>query len=210
MSEPTVTPAKDVAPAPAEPSFGTQLRNAVAMLAALTLLTGVVYPLAVTAVAHVAFPDASAGSMITREGRVIGSRLLGQPFEDPKYFWSRISATSPSAYNAQASGASNLGPTNKALTDAAKARIDALRAADPGNDAPVPVDLVTSSGSGLDPHISLAAADYQLARVARVRRLSPERVRELVNASTDGRGLGFLGEPGVNVLLLNLALDREK
>ena len=210
MSEPTATLANDVVPAPPEPSFGAQLRNAVAMLAALTLLTGVAYPLAITGIARVAFPDASSGSLVTRDGKVIGSRLIGQPFDDSKYFWSRISGTAPSPYNAQASGASNLGPTNKALTDAAKARIDALRAADPGNDAPVPVDLVTGSGSGLDPHISLAAAEYQLKRVARVRGLSAERVRGLVNANVDARDLGVLGEPGVNVLLLNLALDREK
>lgn len=210
MSEPTATLAKDVVPALPEPSLGTQLRTSLAMLAALTLLTGVAYPLAITGVARVAFPDASSGSLVTRDGRVVGSRLIGQPFEDPKYFWSRISGTAPSPYNAQASGASNLGPTNKALTEAAKARIDALRAADPGNDAPVPVDLVTGSGSGLDPHISPAAAAYQVNRVARARGLSPERVRELVNVNVDARDLGVLGEPGVNVLLLNLALDRQK
>lgn len=210
MSETIVTPAKAVVPALPEPSLGTQLRTAIVMLGALTLLTGVVYPLAVTAVARLALPEQASGSLITRDGKVVGSRLLGQPFEDPKYFWSRLSATSPSPYNAQASGASNLGPSNKALTDAAKARIDALRAADPGNDAPVPVDLVTSSGSGLDPHISPAAAAYQLKRVARARGMSPERVQQLVDASTDGRGLAALGEPGVNVLALNLALDQQR
>jgi K+-transporting ATPase ATPase C chain len=193
---------------PTRPSFALQLRHAVSMLLALTLLTGVAYPLAITAVAHLAFPSAASGSLITRNGKVVGSRLLGQPFEDPKYFWGRISATSPSPYNAQASGASNLGPTNKALTEAAKARVDALRAADPGNEAPVPVDLVTSSGSGLDPHISVAAAEYQIRRVARTRQLEEDRVRELVRANTDDRDLLVLGEPGVNVLLLNLALDQ--
>ena len=203
-------PGQQVAAPPPEPSLGTQLRNAFAMLAALTLLTGVAYPLAITAIARVAFPEASSGSLITRDGNVVGSRLLGQPFEGAQYFWSRPSSTSPSPYNALSSGASNLGPTNTALTDAAKARIVALRAADPGNEEPVPVDLVTGSGSGLDPHISLAAAEYQVKRVARARGLSPERVRELVAASVDSRDLIVLGEPGVNVLVLNLALDRAR
>jgi potassium-transporting ATPase KdpC subunit len=208
--QPIAAPPTVAAPAlPDAVSFGTQLRNAVAMLAVLTLITGVAYPLAITAIARVAFPDASSGSLVKGDGKVIGSRLLGQPFEDPKHFWSRISATAPSPYNAQASGASNLGPTNKALTDAAKARIDALRAADPGNEAPVPVDLVTSSGSGLDPHISPAAAEYQVRRVARSHHVAEARVRQLVRDSTEERDLGFLGEPVVNVFLLNLALDRE-
>ncbi len=200
---------KDAAltPEPTAPSFGAQVRTACGMLVALTLLTGVAYPLVVTGVARAAFPEKSSGSLITQGGKVKGSRLIGQPFDDPKYFWGRVSATSPSPYNASNSGGSNLGPTNKALTDAAKARIDALRAADPGNEAPVPVDLVTASGSGLDPHISLAAAEYQLRRVARVRGINEARVRELVQANTDGRDLAVLGEPGVNVLLLNLALD---
>ena len=203
---------KDAAltPEPAAPSFGAQVRTACGMLVVLTLLTGVAYPLVVTGVARAAFPERSSGSLITQGGKVKGSRLIGQPFDDPKYFWGRVSATSPSPYNASNSGGSNLGPTNKALTDAAKARIDALRAADPGNEAPVPVDLVTASGSGLDPHISLAAAEYQLRRVARVRGINEARVRELVQANTDGRDLAVLGEPGVNVLLLNLALDNER
>lgn len=195
---------------PTPPSFGAQLRTACGMLVALTVLTGVAYPLAVTGVARAAFPDKSSGSLVRQDGKVRGSRLIGQPFDDPKYFWGRASATSPSSYNASNSGASNLGPTNKALTEAAKARVEALRAADPGNEAPVPVDLVTASGSGLDPHISLAGAEYQVQRVARVRGIPEARVRELVRANTDGRDLAVLGEPGVNVLLLNLALDAER
>src|SRR5262249_19520225 len=149
------------------------------------------------------------GSLIVRDGRVVGSKLIGQSFEDPGHFWGRVSATSPTAYNAGASTGSNLGPTNEALTKNAKARVDALRAADPENAAPIPVDLVTSSGSGLDPHISLASAEYQLRRVARAAGLSEERVRELVAKHTEGRDLGFLGEPRVNVLLVNLDLDAE-
>jgi K+-transporting ATPase ATPase C chain len=195
---------------PPAPSFGSQVRTACGMLVALTVLTGVAYPLVVTGAARAAFPDKSSGSLVKQDGKVRGSRLIGQPFDEPKYFWGRVSATSPSPYNASNSGASNLGPTNKALTDAAKARVEALRAADPGNEAPVPVDLVTASGSGLDPHISLAGAEYQVRRVARVRGLPEARVRELVRANTDARDLGVLGEPGVNVLLLNLALDAER
>jgi K+-transporting ATPase ATPase C chain len=180
------------------------------MLVALTVLTGVAYPLVVTGVARAAFPEKSSGSLVRQDGKLRGSRLIGQPFDEPRYFWGRISATSPSPYNASNSGASNLGPTNKALTEAARARVEALRAADPGNEAPVPVDLATASGSGLDPHISPAAAEYQVRRVARVRGIPEARVRELVRASTDGRDLVVLGEPGVNVLLLNLALDAER
>jgi K+-transporting ATPase ATPase C chain len=193
---------------PIAPSFASQVRTACGLLALLTVLTGVAYPLLVTGVARAAFPDKSSGSLVRQDGKVRGSRLIGQPFDEPKYFWGRASATSPSPYNARSSGASNLGPTNEALTQAAKARVEALRAADPGNDAPVPVDLVTSSGSGLDPHISPAAAEYQVGRVARVRGMTEERVRALVRASTEGRDLAILGELGVNVLLLNLALDR--
>jgi K+-transporting ATPase ATPase C chain len=196
-------------PDPLQPSFGSLAGTALGMLAILTLITGVAYPLLVTGVAKAAFPEQANGSLIVKDGKVVGSRLIGQPFEDPKHFWGRLSATSPSAYNAASSTGSNLGPTNPDLTKKAKERIDALRAADPGNDAPVPVDLVTSSGSGLDPHISPAAAEYQVRRVARVRGLSEDRVRALVSASTEQRDLGFLGEPRVNVLLLNLALDRE-
>jgi K+-transporting ATPase ATPase C chain len=182
------------------------LRPALVLLAFLSLVTGVAYPLAVTAVAQAAFPARANGSVIVQAGRERGSALIGQPFDAPRYFWSRPSATSP-PYNAAASSGSNLGPLNPALTDAVKARVEALRAADPGNRAPVPVDLVTASGSGLDPHISPAAALYQVNRVAAERSLPPARVRELVEAHVEGRQLGVLGEPVVNVLQLNLALD---
>jgi K+-transporting ATPase ATPase C chain len=183
------------------------LRQSLAMLALLTVLTGVVYPLVVTGIAQLVFPRAANGSVIERGGKPVGSALIGQPFSDPRYFWSRPSATSPFADNSASSGGSNLGPTNTALTDAARQRIDALRAADPGNTAPVPVDLVTASGSGLDPHISPAAAEYQVARIARLRAMPVETVRKLVAGATEGRELGVLGEPRVNVLALNLALD---
>lgn len=196
-------------PAPPAPSFLAQLRVALGLFVALSLITGVVYPLAVTAFARVAFPREASGSLVVNDGKVVGSRLIGQPFSEPRYFWGRVSATAPHAYNAAASGGSNLGPTNQALTQAAAARIDALRAADPGNEQPVPVDLVTSSASGLDPHITPAGAEYQVRRVARVRGLSEGRVRALVTASTERRDLGVLGENGVNVLMLNVALDRE-
>lgn len=182
-------------------------RPALVLLALLTVLTGVVYPLAVTGIAQVVFHDRANGSLIVVNGKVLGSKLIGQPFDDPKYFWSRPSATGPFPYNAASSSGSNLGPTNPALTDAVKARVAALRTADPGNTAPVPVDLVTASGSGLDPHISPAAAEFQAARVARVRGLTVERVRELVAAHTESRTLWVLGEPHVNVLALNLELD---
>ena len=184
-----------------------QLRPALTLFAVLSVLTGLVYPLAVTAVAQAAFPAAAQGSLVERDGRVVGSALVGQAFADPGHFWSRPSATTPAPYNAANSGGSNLGPSNPALTDAVKARIAALRAADPGNTAPVPVDLVTASASGLDPHISRAAADYQADRVARARALPESRVRELVAQHTEGALLGFIGEPRVNVLRLNLALD---
>ena len=188
----------------------SQLRPALVLLGLLTLLTGVAYPLFVTGVAQAAFPRQANGSLIMMDGKAVGSSLIGQPFDDAKYFWSRPSATGPAPYNAQASTASNLGPTNPALTDAVKQRIEALEKADPDNHQPVPVDLVTASGSGLDPHISLAAADYQARRVARTRGLSEDRVRALVAAHTEGRSLAVLGEPGVNVLELNLALDAAK
>jgi K+-transporting ATPase ATPase C chain len=194
-------------PVSKQPSMGSLVAKAVGMLAVLTLLTGVVYPLIVTGIAKVAFADQANGSLIVDHGKVVGSRLIGQPFEDPKYFWGRLSATGPTAYNGGASSGSNLGPTNEALTKNAQARIDALRAADPTNTGPVPVDLVTSSASGLDPHITPAAALYQVARVARVRGKDEARVRQLVDANTEGRALGVLGEPTVNVLLLNRALD---
>jgi potassium-transporting ATPase KdpC subunit len=184
-----------------------ELKPAILMLLLLTLLTGVVYPLVVTGISQVAFPARANGSLIVRGDRAVGSSLIGQPFSDSKYFWSRPSATSPYPYNAAASSGSNQGPTNPALTDAVSARIKALRDADPDNKADVPVDLVTASASGLDPHISPAAAEYQVNRVARVRKLDPSKVRALVAENTEGRQLGVLGEPGVNVLRLNLALD---
>lgn len=187
--------------------MSTYLRPALVLLLLLTVITGVVYPVMVTGVATVVFPRQAGGSLVTRDGKAIGSRLIGQSFTDPRYFWSRPSATSPQPYNGTASGGSNLGPVNPALIDAIKPRIEALRAADPGNTAPVPVDLVTASASGLDPDISLAAADYQAARVARSRHLAPAVVQTLIAAHTQGRTLGFLGEPRVNVLVLNLALD---
>jgi K+-transporting ATPase ATPase C chain len=180
------------------------------MLIVLTLVTGVAYPLIVTAIAKGAFAEQANGSLVVRSGRVVGSRLIGQPFEDPRHFWGRPSATSPFAYNAASSAGSNLGPTNPDLAKRAKERIEALRVADPDNDALVPVDLVTSSASGLDPHISPAAAEYQVRRVARTRGLTEARVRALVRRHTDPRALGIFGEPSVNVLLLNLALDREE
>ena len=183
------------------------LRVSLLMLLVMTVITGVLYPLAVTGVAHVVFPHQADGSLIVRDGHVVGSRLIGQPFDDPRYFWGRPSATSPQPYNGASSSGSNLGPTNPALADAVRQRIAALRAADPGNTQPVPVDLVTASGSGLDPEISPAAAQYQLTRVARVRHLDVAQVRQLVAAHTQGRWLGLFGEPRVNVLALNLALD---
>jgi K+-transporting ATPase ATPase C chain len=185
-----------------------QLRPAIVFLFLLTLITGIAYPVAVTGIAQVAFPHQANGSLILRNGQPVGSALIGQPFDDPRYFWGRPSATTPFPYNAAASSGSNLGPTNAALVETVKARVDALRAADPGNTAPIPVNLVTASGSGLDPHISPAAALYQVPRVARARGLSEEAVRQLVMKSTESRQLGVLGEPRVNVLQLNLALDQ--
>jgi K+-transporting ATPase ATPase C chain len=184
-----------------------QIRPALTMLLILTVLTGLVYPLAVTGLAQLFFPDQANGSLIIHNGKVIGSKLIGQYFDRPEYFWSRPSATSPFPYNAAASSGSNLGPTNPALIEAVKARVAALRAADPGNDLPIPVDLVTASGSGLDPHISPAAALYQLKRVARARGLNDDTVLTLVTQHTEGRQFGLLGERRVNVLQLNLALD---
>ena len=183
------------------------LRPALVLLALFTLVTGVAYPVAVTAIAQIAFPRQANGSLIVNDGKTVGSTLIGQPFDDPKYFWSRPSATSPFGYNAGASSGSNLSPTNPALVKTVQERVDALRAADPGNTAPVPVDLVTASGSGLDPHISPAAALYQVGRVAKVRQADVGAIRRLVEAHTEGRWLGMLGEPRVNVLELNLALD---
>jgi K+-transporting ATPase ATPase C chain len=184
-----------------------QLWPAFASLVCMTLLTGVGYPLVVTAIGQALFPAQANGSLIVRNGTVVGSTLIGQPFDDPRYFWSRLSATAPVGYNAAASSGSNYGPLNDGLIDAVKARVDALKEADPGNRLPIPVDLVTASGSGLDPHISPAAARYQVARVARVRNLPEATVQSLVARHTYGRQLGVLGEPVVDVLELNLALD---
>lgn len=183
------------------------LRPAFVLFLLLTVITGLVYPLVVTGIAQVAFPAQAAGSLTFRDGGAVGSHLIGQSFADAKYFWGRPSATTPQPYNGLASNGSNLGPLNPALTDAIRARIAALRAADPGNTVPVPVDLVTASASGLDPEISVAAAQYQAARVARVRGLQPRAVEALITAHTQGRLLGVIGEPRVNVLELNLALD---
>ena len=184
-----------------------ELRPAIVILLLLTLITGVAYPLAVTGIAQLAFPEQANGSLIERGDKLVGSRLIGQSFSDPRYFWSRPSATTPAPYNAASSSGSNLGPLNPALADAVKARVDALRAADPGNTNPVPVDLVTASASGLDPHVSVAAAEYQAARVAHARKMQESDVRALIARHTEGRQLGLLGEPRVNVLALNLALD---
>lgn len=184
------------------------IRPALVLLVFFTLLTGVIYPLAMTAIAQVVFPSQANGSLIIQNGEVVGSELIGQAFTDPKYFWSRPSATGPVAYNGAASSGSNLGPSNPALQEAVQARVDALHAADPNNSAPIPVDLVTASGSGLDPHISVAAARYQAPRVARARGMDENRVRDLIAQHTTPRVLGLLGEPGVNVLELNLALDK--
>jgi len=178
------------------------------MLAALTLLTGVAYPLATWGIAQLAFPAAANGSLVVAGGKPIASSLIGQPFSDPRYFWSRPSATSPMPYNGAASSGSNQGPRNPALADAVRSRIEMLRAVDPSNGAAVPADLVTASASGLDPHISVAAAEFQLARVARTRGLGVESVRAILEQNTEGRTFGLLGEPRVNVVLLNLALDR--
>ena len=187
----------------------SHLRAALVSLVALTVVTGVVYPVVVTAIAQLVFPHQANGSLIVKDGKVVGSALIGQSFDDPKYFWGRPSATSPFGYNAASSSGSNLSPTNPALVKSVQERVDALRAADPGNTAPVPVDLVTTSASGLDPHISPAAALYQVNRVAKARKLDPAVVRDLVGRHTEGRQLGFLGEPRVNVLALNLALERK-
>ncbi len=185
----------------------SMLRPALTLFVVLSVITGLVYPLAVTGLAQAAFPSAANGSLIAQDGKPVGSELIGQPFSDPKHFWSRPSATSPMPYNAANSSGSNQGPSSPALADAVKGRLEALRATDPGNTSPVPVDLVTASASGLDPHISRAAADYQLSRVARVRGLPVERVQALVEQHTEQPLLGFIGEPRVHVLRLNLALD---
>jgi K+-transporting ATPase ATPase C chain len=185
----------------------SMLRPALTLFVVLSVITGLVYPLAVTGLAQLAFPQAANGSLILRDGKPVGSALVGQSFSDPKHFWSRPSATGPMSYNAANSSGSNLGPSSPALAEAVQARIEALRAADPGNTQPVPVDLVTASASGLDPHISRAAADFQVARVARVRGVPEDRVRAIVERHTERPLLGFVGEPRVHVLRLNLALD---
>lgn len=185
----------------------SQIRPAAISFIMLTIITGLLYPLAVTGVAAIAMPATANGSMMTADGKIVGSELIGQPFSDPKYFWSRPSATSPVPYAADAGAGSNLGPSNPALADAIKGRVAALKAADPDNQNPVPIELVTASGSGLDPHISPAAAEYQVSRVARARGLSPEQVRALVAKFTQSPTFGVLGDPRVHVLRLNLALD---
>lgn len=193
-----------------------QLRPALVSLLLLTLITGLVYPLVVTGITQVIFPSQANGSLIVVNGKVVGSELIGQQFDDPKYFWERLSATGDFPYNAfnaktlTASSGSNYGPLNQALLDAVKARVDALKAADPANTAPIPVDLVTASGSGLDPHISVAAAYYQISRVAKSRGMDAAAVKAMVDKYTTGRQFGFLGETRVNVLELNLALDAAK
>jgi potassium-transporting ATPase KdpC subunit len=185
----------------------SQLRPAFIMILAFTIITGVIYPLAVTGIAQVVFPHQANGSLIVADGKAVGSELIGQQFDDPKYFWGRPSAA---GYNAAASSGSNYGPMNPSLKDAVQMRINDLKAADPDNTLPIPVDLVTASGSGLDPHISVAAALYQVHRVASARRLNKAEVKSLVEKYTEGRQFGFLGEPRVNVLKLNLALDGVK
>ncbi len=185
----------------------TLLRPAISLFILLSLITGFAYPLLVTGIGKAVFPAQAAGSLSVQHGKLVGSTLIGQNFSDRKYFWGRLSATGPYPYNAAASSGSNLGPLNPALTDAVKGRINALKAVDANNTLPIPVDLVTASGSGLDPHISPAAAEYQLLRIAVARGIPAERVKALVTANTEGRQWGVLGEPRVNVLGLNLALD---
>jgi K+-transporting ATPase ATPase C chain len=189
--------------------FRQIIRPALLLFLVLSLVTGVIYPLVVTGIAQAVFPARANGSLIYLDGEPVGSALIGQPFDDPKYFWSRPSATTP-AYNAAASAGSNLGPTNPALQEAVRCRIAALRAVDPGNQAPIPVDLVTASASGLDPHISPAAAEYQVHRVAKIRGMRENALRELIVRHTEGRTFGLLGEPRVNVLQLNMDLDSMK
>ena len=185
----------------------TLLRPAITLLVLLSAITGVIYPLVVTGIGKTIFPQAAGGSLILKDGKPVGSELIGQNFTDPKYFWGRPSATGPQPYNGTASSGSNQGPLNPALTDAVKGRVDALKAADPDNKLPIPADLVAASASGLDPQISPAAANYQIERVARARHLDAAAVRALVERQTEGRQFGIFGEPRVNVLKLNLALD---
>ena len=194
----------------------SQFRPSLVIFLLLTVITGVIHPFAVTGIAQVVFPSQANGSLIVKDGNRLGSELIGQQFDDPMYFWGRLSATGTFPYNAfnaenlTASSGSNYGPLNTALKEAVKARLDTLKSADPSNTAPIPVDLVTASGSGLDPHISVAAAYYQISRVAKARRLSEAAVKTLVDENIEGRQFGFLGEPRVNVLKLNLALDGVK
>jgi K+-transporting ATPase ATPase C chain len=188
-------------------TMNSTIRIAIMSLLLFTVLTGIIYPLAVTGLAQAIFPHQANGSIIVKNGKPVGSSLIGQQFDDQKYFWGRLSATIPYSYNGGSSSGSNLGPNNPDLMKAVQARIDALRAAEPGNQAKIPVDIITASGSGLDPHISLASAEYQVHRVARVRGLDETSVRALVTSHTEGRWLGVIGEPVVNVLEINLALD---
>ncbi|RZI44145.1 potassium-transporting ATPase subunit KdpC [Herbaspirillum sp. HC18] len=185
-------------------------RPAIVVFSALTILCGVLYPSAVTGIARLAFPAQAEGSLVERDGKAVGSSLIGQAFSSPKYFWGRPSATGPMPNNAASSGGSNLGPANPALMEAVKGRVEALQAADPGNTAPIPVDLVTTSGSGLDPEISIAAALYQSGRIARERKMPVEELRALIDRHSQTRYFGFFGEPRVNVLALNLALDQTR
>ena len=185
------------------------LRPAIVLFILLTAITGVAYPLLITAIAQTAFPEEANGSLIVKDGKQIGSSLIGQSFSDPAYFWGRPSATAPTPYNGAASGGSNLGPLNPALAESVKGRIEALKSADPENKLPIPADLVTASASGLDPHISPAAAEYQIERVARARQLEPVQIRTLVTRYTEDRQWGIFGAPRINVLALNLALDSE-
>lgn len=187
-----------------------QLRPALILLGVFTVLTGIIYPLVVTGLALLVFPEQARGSLLRREGQVFGSALIGQPFDSPRYFWGRPSATTPFPNNSGASGGSNVGPTNKTLIEDVQKRVEVLRASEPQSDEPIPVDLVTTSASGLDPHISPAAAAIQLPRVAKARGLSEEWLRFLVREHTEERFLGIFGEPRVNVLQLNLALDGRK
>ncbi len=191
-------------------SIGASIRTAFTALILFTVLTGIVYPLVVTGIAQGLFPHQSNGSLITKNGKPVGSKLIGQQFDDPKYFWGRLSATTPYPYNSASSSGSNLGPNNPDLMRAVQKRIDALHAADPANAAKIPVDLVTASGSGLDPHISRAAAEYQVSRVAKTRGRAEAEIRSLMVRHATGRWLGLLGEPVVNVLELNLALDEQQ
>ena len=185
-----------------------ELKPAIVVFGLLTALTGAAYPALITGIAQAVFPDQANGSLIVQDGKTVGSRLIGQAFADPGHFWGRPSATAPMAFNAASSGGSNLGPLNPALEEAVKGRIEALKASDPTQPAPIPVDLVSASGSGLEPHISVAAAQWQASRIARLRDLPEAKIRELIASHTKGRQLGILGEPRVNVLELNLGLDR--